>query len=330
MIKDYYLVIDVGATKTRIAVARGDGTLVEKHVWRTPIRGKEVTQRIVEKAQALAEKYDVVGVGVGTIGPIDVSQGRVISAPNGPREGFELGRPLREALRKPVYVVNDCVAAVWGELHYGVARGYENIVYLTLSTGIGAGIIVDGHLLLGKRGNAHEVGHIVVDFERRMQCGCGGWGHWEAYSGGANIPRFASKILEDMKSSSGLKETETYRAYREGRLTTPLIYKLALQGDPLAKHIVNEVNKINKAGIESIVNMYDPEIIIIGGTIALQNPELTYKPLKQYIDSAIGVVAGAKPKIVLTTFGDDVVLVGALAVASRPPENLTRKIEYNY
>lgn len=311
----YYIAVDVGASKTRVALCT-ESAILDKHVASTPREGDEYTiaELIASIAKSKWSSYlgEVAAVGVGTIGPIDIKQGRVVNTPNLPIRTFHLLEPLVEEFKKPVYVVNDAVAAAWGEKHYGVARGYENVVYVTLSTGIGVGVVVDGHLLIGKAGNAHEAGHIVVDFNSDMPCGCGGRGHWESFAGGANLPRVARKLLE----STGL-QTELAKAILSGsEVTAKTIFDYYRRGDELAKKVVELYIKATAAGVASIINTYDPEIVVLGGGVFLNNMDILLEPIVNLVkENAVTPLPEFKP----TALGDDVGLYGALAIAVNTP-----------
>lgn len=327
----YYLGIDVGGTWTRIALASQDGEIAKKIVMRTPQEGDRYTianaisDRIEESFRDIL--MEVRAIGIGSAGPMDLATGVVLNAPNISIHTFELARPLQDRLKKPVIMANDCIAGVWGEKMLGVGKGYENIVYVTISTGIGGGMIVNDTLLLGKMGNAHEIGHIVVDVSGKMKCGCGGYGHWEAYASGANIPKFASKLIEEWVLSSEERESQIFKAYKDGSLTSELIYTKAREGDKLALRIVEEVNKYNVAGFINIINLYDPEIIIVGGSVALKNRDLVIDKIVYGVRKSSGIVS-AHPVITPTKFGDDVVLMGAIALAMKPPANLIKMLKY--
>ena len=137
-------------------------------------------------------------IGVGSIGPIDLRRGMITNTPNYPFKEIPVVEPLREWFGVPVRIANDCTAGVLGEHFYGAGKGVYNLFYVTFSTGLGGGAMVDGHLLMGKDGNAVEVGHLTIDPDSEIVCGCGCPGHWEAYCGGMNIPRFARRLLRDM------------------------------------------------------------------------------------------------------------------------------------
>lgn len=312
-----YLVVDIGATKTRIGIANENELLV-KYVYPTPTSGGEdvFVNLIVDTVRSMFREYldRVESVGVATIGPLDIRNGRVVNTPNIPIKNFELLRPLREILGKPVYVVNDAVAAVYGEKHFGDARGFKNIVYVTLSTGVGGGAIVDDELLLGKQGNAHEIGHIVVKYDSSVQCGCGGRGHWEAYAGGANIPKLAKYLATITKFNS-----EAYYRAILNEITAPEVFSYYRAGDPFAKLVVEEIIEACIAGFSTIINLYDPEIILIGGSVFLNNADLL---LNRIINGVSKNIVTGKPLIKPSRLGDDACLYGALAVAKNPPPKL--------
>jgi Transcriptional regulator/sugar kinase len=330
-VKEYYIGVDVGATWIRIAIAMRNGSIIEKIVKRTPREGDRYTiaNLIIEIIKTSLSNYleNVKAIGIGTAGPMDLATGVVTNAPNIPIRTFELARPIQEALAKPVIMANDCVTAVWGEKVFGLGKGYENVVYITISTGIGGGMIVNNLLLLGKMGNAHEIGHIVVDVSGKMRCGCGGYGHWEAYASGANIPKFASLLLREWSLSDEERESRIYKAYKESLLSSELIYSAAKEGDRLALRIIDEVNKYNLAGFENIVNLYDPEVITVGGSVALKNKELVIDRIREGLKRSLGVVTPL-PKIEPTAFEDDIVLIGAIALAAHPPQNLVKALKY--
>lgn len=328
----YVVGVDIGGSWIRIALAARDGLIVQKYVLPTPKEGDRLTIANIISDTIRSRFRDcldkITAIGIGTAGPLNLAKGLVIGAPNIPIHTFELGEPLIEIFKIPVIVANDCVAAVWGEKLFGLGRGKNNIVYITLSTGIGGGVVVNDVLLLGKMGNAHEIGHMIVDINGKMVCGCGGYGHWEAYAGGANIPKFASKLIEEWSLSEEEKKSPVYASYLAGALTSEQIYKEAEKEDPLALRIVKEINRYNVAGFENVINVYDPEIITVGGAIALRNKrEIVLDPIKRGIDVSRGVVT-TKPKIELTPLGEDIVLIGAIALAVNTPSNLLSMLRY--
>jgi glucokinase len=312
-----HLAVDVGATWTRIALAENE-VFTKRVVFRTPREGGRlsVAEGIISFMEREFKTYlpALESVGVGTIGPLDVKRGKVVNTPNLPVGSFELRRPLEEYLGKPVYVINDAVAGAIAEKYYGDGRGLENIVYVTISTGVGGGVIVDGRVLLGKDGNAHEIGHIVVKYDSEVKCGCGGYGHWEAYAGGANIPRLARYIAE--KNTSTALNSNVGRRALEGVLEPREIFEAARAGDLFSRLVVDEIVKASVAGFASVINVYDPELISIGGSVFLNNTDLLYEPIVKGVGKSI---VNRQPTIKPTLFKEDAVLYGALALAVYKP-----------
>lgn len=321
--EDLAIGIDIGATKIRVGIGDRKGNIYRKKVVFTPKEGDCYTisnlliEIIDELINGVSEK--IRGIGIGSIGPLNLQEGAIIGTANINIKRIELVKPLEEKYRLPVVLFNDCVAAVWGEKHFGQGRNVNNLVYITLSTGIGGGVIVNGHLLLGKDGNAHEIGHIVIDYEGRLICGCGGPGHWEAYCSGSNLPKYARLLIEEGKVKCETSASkELFNRIIDGTADTKMIFQKAHQGDKLALQIVEHVGRLNAIGFANVVTVYDPELIIVGGAIAINNPELVLKPIRKHLGR---YTLNREPRIVLTQLGDDVGIYGALAaIFYTPPE----------
>jgi glucokinase len=301
---DFIAGVDIGATRLRVALGDGSGRIVAKTFEHSSQR-ESPTALGEQVARSLSRLLGDNGssrlrrVGVASTGPLD-RRGGIVDPANLPKLGFiPLARPLVKAFDCDVLLINDCSAAAIAEKEIGLGKGFDNLVYVTLSTGIGAGVFVDGHLLVGKDGNAHEVGHIVIDREKRLLCGCGKGGHWEAYCSGRNIPRLASLVLDGRDAG------------RVGNLTSQQIFELSRAGDHACATVVQEVGLLNAMGFASIVDVYDPELVVVGGSVALNNPEVL-DPIRK----GIGDLARNRlPLVKLTEMGEDVVLSGALLAA---------------
>lgn len=308
------LAVDVGATRLRVAYFE-DSEMVWRRETSTPREGDylSIARAVTSLAPPGEEKID--RVSVATIGPLDLRRGWVVNTPNNPIKSFALREPLEEAYKTPVLVLNDCVAAAWGEYVLSRRMSVRNLLYVTISSGIGGGAVVDGSLLLGRDGNAHEIGHIVVDYRSDARCGCGGRGHWEAIGGGANIPSLARLEASRWRGEN----TEALRLAERGELSPVLLYLLARRGDSFALHLVREINEAHAAGLASSIAVYDPEVVVLGGGIALNNYDLivpdVVRKLRDYLPRD-------PPPIELSRFGDNSVLYGALAVALEPPRSL--------
>ena len=308
---DHYAGIDLGATHVRAAVANEAGSIVAREREETPQGpdGERVTEAVLtvlEDAcrEAGIHPTDLRAVGVGAIGPLDLARGTVVEPANLPDAIEEI--PLREPLSElvgtdAVTVHNDTTAGVIGERFYSDLNP-DDMVYLTISSGIGAGIAVDGNVLGGWDGNAGEVGHMVVDPAGRMPCGCGHDGHWEAYCSGTNIPAYARHLHEQEPVETALPI--------DGECSAADVFDRP--DDPLAARTIERVTSWNAIGVANIVHAYAPLVIAVGGAVALNNVEHVIDPLRERVPDMIFT---GMPEIKPTVLGEDVVLRGAIASA---------------
>ncbi|MHA1582962.1 MAG: ROK family protein [Candidatus Baldrarchaeia archaeon] len=166
--------VDLGATWVRVALSNENGNILRKLSEKTykGENGEKISEQILNMIFKLIEKTGVTSisaVGIGSIGPLDIKRGVIVKPANLPFENVPLVEPISSKLNVPVYLVNDCTAAVIGEHKFGAGKDLDNLVYVTLSTGIGGGVYVDGRLLLGKDSNAIEISHTVINFEDRLK-----------------------------------------------------------------------------------------------------------------------------------------------------------------
>ncbi len=315
----YGIAVDIGATYTRVAIGDYSGTLLIKTLFETPKEGNEysLAKEIYRHASTLIARLgirreEIRGIGIGSIGPLNLREGAIVNTPNLPFKYIPLVQPLKKMFGIPTIILNDCSTAVVGEKHFGAGRGRDNLVYVTISTGIGGGAYVDGHLLIGKDGNAVEIGHMTVDPAGKIVCGCGRRGHWEAYSSGTGIPKLVKAYAERIEND--WKESTLYRMVSGdiNRVAARDVYEAAKNNDNFSVAIVWEAEKFNAIGFANIINIYDPSLITVGGSVALNNVEFVVSPLKELVkEYAINRV----PEIIPTPLGEDAVLKGALALA---------------
>lgn len=289
--------VDFGANNIRVALSDDKGRIIKFVSEKTR---KDSPKDIIEQISSIIKSFGkkIKAIGIGAAGPLDTKKEMIVNHPNLPFKKIPLVRPLKKNFKVPIYLVNDCVAAVIGEKIFGAGRKVRNLVYVTFSTGIGAGIYVDGNVLIGKDGNAHEVGHMTIDAFSDLTCGCGSKGHWEAFCGGRNIPKFAEKL-------SGKK------------FTTESLFDAAKSKDKTALKIVEEIGRLNAVGIANIVNIYDPELITIGGAIALNNRQLILRPILKNMGKYL---INRKSRIMISPLGEKIVVYGAIALALRKEE----------
>ena len=305
----HYVAVDLGATKVRVALGSSTRLMTKISERTDRNNGAEgVAAQIVRMIETLGAE-GLESIGVGSIGPLDLVAGCLRNTTNLPFEMIPIVDPLTEAFQVPVGLLNDCTAAALGELEFGAGRGLRNLVYVTLSTGLGGGAIVDGHLLIGKDGNAVEIGHLTINPDSPLVCGCGCKGHWEAHCSGSNIPNFARALLEGRGEDSLLFELAGGDA---SGITAEVLFDAAQRGDSTALYIVSKIGEMNAIGFADIVNAYDPELITVGGSIALQNPDLILKPIVENVGRHL---INRMPEIIITPLGEDAVLYGALAMA---------------
>jgi len=303
-----YAGVDLGATNVRAVVADDEGTVRGQDRRSTPRdSGIAVTEAVLEALRSACDAGGVApggirAVGVGSIGPLDLAEGAVENPANLPNvEWIPLTGPLGNLVDGPIHLHNDTNAGVIGE-RFHADRNPDDMAYLTISSGIGAGVCVDGHVLSGWDGNAGEVGHITVDHEGRMTCGCGIDGHWEAYCSGNNIPRYARHLHTTLEVETDLPLAD---------LDAADVFAAAGR-DPLADVVIDRLAKWNALGLAAVVHAYAPLVVYVGGAVALRNTELVLDPIRERLGD---LVMSNIPEVRLTTLGDDVVVKGALASA---------------
>ncbi|WP_336024301.1 ROK family protein [Halobellus salinisoli] len=309
----YYVGVDLGATNVRAIVADGDGTVIGRSDDGTPRgpTGIGVTEAVLRVARKACADADIApervnAAGIGAIGPLDLAEGAVENPANLPDtiDRIPLTGPLSKLFDTDrVYLHNDTNAGVIGERFYS-ERNPDDMVYLTISSGIGAGVCVDGNVLSGWDGNAGEVGHMTLDPQGHLTCGCGHDGHWEGYCSGNNIPRYAQFLYEE-------DPVETALPVDDPEFSAVDVFDHA-GSDEFATHVVEQLGHWNAMGVANIVHAYAPLVIYVGGAVALNNPDLTLDPIRERMDE---MVMSNVPQIQLTTLGDDVVVMGALASA---------------
>lgn len=317
----HWIGVDLGGTWVRVVLAGEEGNFVEKATERVDISSSEaISRQMIRLARYLCKKHDfdvktIRGVGIASAGPLVQKEGMLVHPPNLPFERVLLTKPITEELGLPACLINDCVGAALGENKFGTAKACDNFVYITISTGIGGGVIENGTLLLGKDGNGHEIGHFVIDCEGRLICGCGKRGHWEAYCSGRNIPNYVRMRVKELPEKVVM---ESLLAKRLGRSLSKMVaadlFAAAKEGDQMSSRLIHEIGVLNAMGFATVINAYDPSLITVGGTVTLKNKTAVLSPIRRHVkDYALNRV----PRITVTPLGDDVVLYGAVAAAMK-------------
>lgn len=285
---DYIVGVDLGGTNIVSLLMTGKGEIVGKDTRLTLAKeGKDkVLSQIVNSVKRILEESEtklgissksIIGLGIGSPGPLSIKKGLVHFTPNLPGwTNVPLVDILRDKLALPIFLENDANAAALGEWWRGAGKDVDNLVLLTLGTGIGGGIIIQGEVLHGAWDTAAEIGHMIIH-EGGLVCGCGKKGCLEAYASATGvIKRTLAAIREGKKSilADAVKN-------RWENITCELVYKAAEKGDSLSRWIVEETARYLGIGIASIVNVLNPEMVILsGGMIAAG--ALIFKPVRKY------------------------------------------------
>ncbi|MFP4151572.1 MAG: ROK family protein [Alkalispirochaeta sp.] len=312
---------DLGGTKMLAAVIDTDGTIVVRNKNKTDgIDNDGVYASILETIRgalekAMVTKTDVTSVGIAVPGPIDVERGIVKHTPNVALEDFPLAPRLADDLGCPVYLENDVNAGLWGEFIAGAARGYRDVIGIFPGTGIGGGIIIDGVLYRGKGGRAGEIGHITVQSDGR-RCGCGNHGCLETVASKTAIARDLA-ILAMNGQSPVLAEAG---ATDITLVKSGLIKKALDAGDPGVAEVVDQAAMFLGIGMAAMVNIFDPELILIGGGLVEKLGARFVEPAERSMRRRGMPALLEGVRVAEATLGDDAVIVGAvdLAVTRRP------------
>lgn len=289
--------VDLGGTRTRVALVDETGRVLAREAFSTPacgVDGTAVTEAILAAVRRVAGPRPIP-VGIAAAGPLDLATGAVVSPPNLPYPRIDLVEPLEAALEAPVTLLNDARAGALGEHVHGAGAGCDDMVYVTISTGIGGGVISGGRLIEGRGGNAGEIGHITVETHHGLACGCGHPNHWEGYCSGRNLPRFyaVEKRPEGPEYS-----------------TAEAIFAAARAGEPSASQFLEAVAVLNGRALSTLVVAYDPERIVLDGAVVQAQADLLVGPAVARMDRYLPL-----PSIVTSPLGGDAPLLGGAVAA---------------
>jgi glucokinase len=304
------IAVDLGGTQIRAAAYRR-GSLEPVDIRRTPTRGEGIAfERMCTLIQSVWPEHESVEkIVVASPGPQNPETGVIFSAPNIPGwENFPIGPELAKRFGVQVKIGNDANLAALGEWRFGAGQGHHHILYLTISTGIGGGVINDGRLLLGTRGLATEIGHVTVLPDGPL-CGCGQRGHLEALASGPAIATYVQAQIADGVISS-LKEKK--------KLTARDISEAAKQGDALAIHALARAGTYIGEALASFLHLFNPSVVIFGGGVSFSGIFLL-EPVKKSLQEHVMDSSYMQDlSIVQAALGDDAGLMGALALGLLP------------
>lgn len=302
------IAVDVGGTHLRAALYEPENPQPLAH---QRVDTQAASPGVYDRLQALIDSIwptqeTVLAIGVASPGPLDPHTGYILKTPNIPEwQDFPLAPRLSDHFHVPTFLNNDAKLAALGEWKFGAAKGHRDVLYLTVSTGVGGGVIERDHLIQGYHGLATELGHTVVDPDGPL-CSCGYRGHLEAFCSGPAIVKY---VLEQL--AAGAKSTLN----RGGLLTAQSVADAAAQGDALAISAYRRAGEYLGIGVANFLHAFDPSIVIFGGGVSLVGP-LLFDPFRASLRDRVFHPRYLQDlKIEMAALGDDAGLLGALALA---------------
>ena len=306
--KTYGFGVDIGGTTVKLGLFRTDGTLLDK--WEIPTRtendGAHILPDVAEAIKGkIAEKAidpsDVQGIGVGVPGPV-TPEGIVRKCVNLGWGVFNVEDTLSELTGYPVKAGNDANVAALGEMWQGAGKGSENIVMVTLGTGVGGGVIIGGHVVAGATGAGGEIGHIPVNAQETETCGCGKTGCLEQYASATGVVRLTKRALAASDQPSSLRSLT--------EVTAKDTFDAAKAGDALAQEVIEQFGEILGRALAAIACVINPEVFVIGGGVSKAGTIITDVVAKYYVPNAFHACREAQFK--LAELGNDAGMYGCV------------------
>lgn len=322
------LALDLGATNARAAVVTPDGQVQARHAGPTPrADGRDaILDHCRELLRAARDEHLATGgatpiaFGLTAPGPVDPRAGAFIDPPNMGSDffGYPIAPMLGDALGLPWAMGKDTNVAILGERDFGAGEGSGDLVYLTISTGVGGAALLDGRPVVGPDLVAGELGHMTVDLDG-PRCSCGGVGHVESFASGTGIAARAREALGTDAEAPELRRIAAEIA--PDTLTAVHVSEAAALGDSTASLILERARRAVALAVVSIVNVFGPDVVILGGAIALAWGERLIAPAREAVAESAFRIQAERAKIVQAALGDDVGLIGTVPlVASALPE----------
>ena len=321
------LAIDLGATRLRAALVGSDGAVLARAeelsaTDRGPAALLDLAERLIRAVSRTTERNPgdalvspgalpaaPVAIGISAIGPVDPVAGVILDPPNAPAlRDVPIAPELERRLGLPAFLDRDTNVALLGEHAFGAARGVADVVYLTVSTGIGGAVLAGGALFHGPDGTAGELGHLLVELDG-PPCGCGARGHLEAIASGAGIARAAREAVR--AGGRGLLAAAVDRD-GIGRLSAVDVAAAEEAGDAAAAAIMQHARRAFAAALVVIADVFDPTLVVVGGSVARGQGDRLLDPAREAVRSAAFRAPGRRLSIVPAALGDDVCLVGCL------------------
>jgi glucokinase len=307
--------IDVGGTKIAGGVVDEDGTIVEELRVESPATDADaIESAIADLVTELRSRHAIEAVGVGAAGYVDKARAVVLFAPNVAWRNEDLKGELEKRVDLPVVIENDANAAAWGEFRFGAGHDVEDLMLVTVGTGVGGGLVLDGEVYRGANGVGAEIGHMRV-VPNGILCGCGKHGCFEQYASGSALVREARAL-----ALSGAMIAQGMLRHAGGdlnKITGPLITEVARQGDPGAIQQLAELGRWLGEGVASLTEVLDPGVVVVGGGVS-EADELLLGPTREaFAGQLVGRGFRPIPEIRKARLGNRAGLIGAADLARR-------------
>ncbi|MDU1443804.1 MAG: ROK family protein [Clostridium cochlearium] len=317
MDKKYVVGIDLGGTTISGGVLDYEGNIIFRNTIDTkPELGEKIVlkriikiiENVIEESKVL--KDSIKGIGIGSPGPLDIDKGVIITNTNLPFRNFNIVDQIKNHFKIPVYLDNDANAAAVGEYKFGAGKGSRNMIFITVSTGIGAGAILNGNIYRGSSSNALEIGHMTLKKDGPM-CNCGNYGCAEVLASGTAIAKKARIELDRGKHSSLRKfnKVSTYNVFQE-----------AQNGDKLAKEIIDEALEYLGICVSNVITTFDPDTIVIGGGVSKAG-SIVFDKINQVVKERCFEYMRQNTKIVKALLLEDSGIIGAASLAMLEDKN---------
>jgi glucokinase len=299
--------IDIGGTTVKLGLFTVDGNLVDK--WEIPTRKDEGGSYILTDVALSVEKKieddnldrgSIVGIGIGVPGPV-TEDGTVLKCANLGWGVFNVSDEMKRLTGYETKAGNDANVAALGEMWQGGGKGYKNLIMVTLGTGVGGGVIINGEILTGSNGAAGEIGHISVNFEEEDYCGCGKTGCLEQFASATGIVKEAKRLLNDSNEPSMLRQIQY--------LSAKAIFDCAKEGDTLANQLVDQLGRYLGIALSHVAGVVDPQAFVIGGGVSKAGSMLT-EIIKKYYEKNV-MFALKNKEFRLAELGNDAGIYGS-------------------
>ncbi|WP_050606848.1 ROK family protein [Clostridium niameyense] len=312
MLEEKYVIgVDLGGTKINTALSNVEGNIVSKCTLPTNSYEGDIAvfERILNSIEEVinnskVDKENIISIGIGSPGPLDYKKGRIITTPNLPFKDFDIVSPIENKFGIKTYLDNDANVASIGEYIFGSGKESNNMIFVTVSTGIGAGAILNGKIYRGNTSNALEIGHTTLKKDG-TKCNCGNYGCAEALASGTAIGKKGREAVE-----RGLKTSLSQYKY----ITAKEVFKEAKKNDKVALGILDESLEYLGICVANLISSFDPERIIIGGGVSKAG-KIVFDKIEKVVKERCFKVMYENTKILPAILGDDAGVMGAIALA---------------